>query len=174
MKNIKTGTFREARPGEKPLGGERDTGRVDDIDSPAGAIDAYRKFAARHGMPSLAVYPCCGLDVSPSYVFPKVVYIDNRPEVTSRLGEQGCDARLGDAIKIEVPEADLLIVMNPQVPLAELERFLKRGHLICNNYHGTADEAARNPRFSFCEELETNLTDFYRARRSAGYFVFRR
>ncbi|MFZ2664427.1 MAG: hypothetical protein WAX66_03625 [Patescibacteria group bacterium] len=99
-------------------------------------------------------YPCCALDVTPSEVFNNgsmnVLYLDTNPAVVKTLNKFGYNAKEASALEYNPGEMDLVIMLNPQISAKVPANFVKEGgYFLCNNYHGTADEA-----FNSMKDLE--------------------
>ncbi|HEY4512298.1 MAG TPA: hypothetical protein VJH63_01405 [Candidatus Paceibacterota bacterium] len=108
----------------------------------------------------LIYYPCCGTDVSVSQAFPesRIIYVDQNEEVVTSLKEAGFEAYDTDVREFKIGEqADMVLIMNPQVPAGELLLQLKeKGYVICNNYHHSAKELMSNKELELLGVVDSN------------------
>jgi hypothetical protein len=102
-------------------------------------------------------YPACATDVAPSVAFAEkddvhVIYADIDSGSITKLQSAGYDAHEVDAKTFQVspnePSVDLLILLNPAIssegPTAQVK---SGGYALVNNYHGTANDLHKDPRF---------------------------
>ncbi|MBM3227936.1 hypothetical protein FJZ27_03700 [Candidatus Peribacteria bacterium] len=141
------------------------------------------------GDPQSILYPCCGTDVTPSSVFPeaKVTYVDVDQNAIGALKSEGYQAFCArvpsgrsekDSLSqheapLFTPETnpDLLILLNPQISPNDVISWVRdRGYVICNNYHGTADEMSVQGAFSPIARFDIS-NDSIDDGSLAGYFT---
>lgn len=178
-REIRAGSFREAFAGEKPLCSTPAIANGLELKISENLVSLYERFASEYGMPSAVLYPCCGCDISPSEVFPSVIYVDQDPLVVQALSNAGKDIYHSDICDFQLPaDVDLLLVMNPQLDASYLAPKIKRGHVISNNYHHSAEQLGRDRNLEFIKNLETGEA---RPPDSSdqpfgihGYFLFRK
>ena len=144
-------------------------------------MSLYRKFASEYGMPTSVLYPCCGYDISPSEVFPSVIYVDTDSLVVEALRNAGKEAYCSDICDFQLSaDVDLLLVMNPQLDASYLAAKIKKGYVISNNYNHSAEQLGRDKNLEFIKNLETGearLPDSSGepfAFGAPGYFLFRK
>ncbi len=125
-------------------------------------IEIYKSFINEFWNPDLVFYPCCGTDGSASKVFGKVIYLDNSQNVIETMSKNGFSITNWDIKNFVLDKnADLIILMNPQVETKYISKNLKpNGFVICNNYHLTADEFWLDEEFVFLKNLETGEKKF--------------
>ena len=104
------------------------------------SILIYTAFKDQVYSPKSVLYPSCGFDASPSRVFDNVTFVD------VENGNEGCIEALQrqglKAIKQDIreyqptEEHDLLILLNPSIPIEWASQHLKKGgYVLSNNYH---------------------------------------
>ena len=108
--------------------------------------------------------------MSPSVVFPDIVYVDICEPYVKAIRNERLDAR-HMRIQDFMPDRDfdLLIVKDHNLPDPHSSRLLKRGHYICTRYQ--SQRLYTNPDFSFVEDLENPELGFGHRE---GYSLFRR
>ncbi len=120
------------------------------LEFPLDLISFYSAFKEEVYSPKSVLYPSCGFDASPSRVFDNVTFVD------SENGNTGCVQELQNfgllAFKQDIreyspsQEHDLLILLNPAIPVEWASRHLRQGgYILANNYHGSASQMAQNP-----------------------------
>ncbi len=87
----------------------------------------YAAFAEQFGTPKSVLYPFCGVDVTPSNVFPNVTYVDHSPEAVKTLTGLGKSVVAGDIFTYSPKERHDVLVLRGSTELqpSELEEILK-------------------------------------------------
>lgn len=99
---------------------------------------------------NLVYHPSCDCDSSPSLAFPdsKVVYADINKNSIEALKRAGLDAHNESALEFDPGDVDVLIMLNPAIsPEIPASYVVEGGHVLCNDYHGTASELHENEEF---------------------------
>lgn len=105
------------------------------------STSAFKTFKEKYG-DLKAFYPSCGFDYSPSEIFSDVLFLDKDEKAISELKNRGLNAVVGDALNFDY-SCDLLILINPSIDAGKLIPRFKPRFVICNNFHGTADELSK-------------------------------
>lgn len=131
-----------------PLEGERS---VETREFPT-RVGAYKLFSESFldQTPEVVYYPCSESDKSPSAAFPdsKVIYADINHSAVEALQREGEDARVADAEEFDPGKVDVLLMLNPGIsPDVPASHVVEGGHVLANNYHGTARELYDNPNY---------------------------
>ena len=114
-------------------------------------------FKDKLGVPRKVYYPCCGLDTSPSKVFPnsEVIYVDNDEESIELLRDQGFNAHAESALNYDPGNVNLLILFNPQIdPEVPATFVMRHGFVVCNDYHNTASILSKNKDFKLIAVID--------------------
>lgn len=115
--------------------------------------EKYALFKRALSPKSDVVYhPCGGLDVTPSSVFTesRVIYADIDDKSIQALREKGLEGHTVSALEYNPGTVDILILLNPTIPPDIPSSYVAvGGHVVCNNYHGTASSLHKNPQYTF-------------------------
>lgn len=154
-------------------------------------VDLFRLLKAEYGIAS-AIYPGSFIQVSPSFIFPTVAYIDSDKQAV-RFFQSGALAELVEARK-EYPEApeilfhgmdystliedyrarfDLLISQYAGFISGVCKPYVKPGgYLLVNNSHGDAGMAALDPDYALTAAVQRRGGEYQLSRDSlAEYFI---
>lgn len=113
--------------------------------------EPYESFAEGWGeiivalklQPGRVYYPCSNMDIVLSSLFPdaEIFYADKDERIVERLRELGLTALSVSAEVFDPGPVDLVYLLNPQIPpFVPASRVKLGGYVVCNNYHGTANE----------------------------------
>jgi hypothetical protein len=103
------------------------------------------------------LYSSCGFDITPSFVFENVTYLDldeeNKGSIV-KIQEQGFEGLKLDILEYD-KKHDLVILRRPVIPFSFVEPNLSsKGHIISDNYHGTASEIFETNSYQFIGGLK--------------------
>lgn len=116
-------------------------------------VARYRLFDREVKPIKRVVYhPCGATDVSPSVAFPgsRVIYVELNEHSVDALKRDGYEAYHASATEYDPGDIDILIMINPDISsFVPSSHVIENGHVLCNNYHGTASQLRDNPDFKF-------------------------
>lgn len=147
--NIQPGSFRPAP--EIHLTPETKTPKEIKAEPHPNLVAKYQLFDKVFNPYKRVVYhPCGAYDCSPSVVFPnsRVVYAELNEQAVKALQIEGFEAHHVSALEYDPSAVDVLIMLNPQIsPAIPASYVIEGGHVVSNDYHGTASELIKYPDF---------------------------
>ena len=111
-------------------------------------VAKYKIFAETGAKTDVVYHPCCATDCSPSVAFPssRVIYVDKDAMAMEAMLKAGFEAHSGSALEFNPGKVNVLILLNPAIVPDYPSQFVEMGgHIICNDYHGTASDFKKNP-----------------------------
>ncbi|MDO8563656.1 MAG: hypothetical protein Q7R87_01470 [Nanoarchaeota archaeon] len=154
--------------------------RIEQAETSPSALAMYKEFAREFTASSKTLYPCAGIDVTPSQVFIDVTYLELNEARANILKKSRKHVLNLDIRSLPVSGYDLLIIQNPEIPTEWMTpHLLPNGLIIANNHHGNAkwlyERSKRSKEFDFIAGLEVicNPGNSFTAkleRDTSGYF----
>ena len=124
---------------------------------PRSDLSTYKE---QYWTPTLVYYPCCSVDTNPSLLFPNIVYADQDKLAMKLLSEKWFTTITWNVLEIRLfQKPDMIYILNPQINNNDLNKLVKDliagWHVLCNNYHWTADSLKSNATFDYLEQYDT-------------------